>query len=150
MNKKLVLIAAIIIILVIFSFFWYFGNPAVKEQAGEIKNADGAPATEIKSGKVLVVVDFGNGQKNEIETNWQQGATAFDSTKIGMEKLGLVIEHESSSFGVLVKKINDFENGKDGKYWMLYINGQGAATSADKTETKAGDKIEWKFVKPAF
>lgn len=150
MNKKLILIAVIIIILVIFSFFWYFGNPAAKEQAGETKNTDNISAAETKSGKVLVVLDFGDGQKKETETNWQQGATVFDLTKAGAEKLGLAVESQLSSFGVLIEKINNFENGQGGKYWMLYINGQGAATAADKTEAKAGDKIEWKFIKPSF
>lgn len=150
MNKKLVLITSIIIILVIFGFFWYFGNPAAKEQEGEIKNIDNIPAAETKLEKVLVAVDFGDSRKQETETSWQQGATAFDLTKAGAEKLSLAVESQSSSFGVLIEKINNFENGQDGKYWMLYINGQGAATAADKTEVKAGDKIEWKFIKPSF
>lgn len=150
MNKKIIFIIVIIVALIVFGFFWYFGKPAAKEPAGEAANIDGIPATETKSGKALIAVDFGNGQKNETEINFQSGLTVFNLTKIGIEKLGLVVEYKSSSFGVLVEKINDFKNGQDGKYWMLYVNGQSAALAADKIEAKTKDKIEWKFIKPAF
>lgn len=153
MNKKSIIIIAVIIILIGFGFFYRHsgGSFALKpQQAVEIPNEEKAQETETKSEKASLAIDFGNGQKSETEINFQPGLTAFDLTKTGTEKLGLGIEYKSSSFGTLVEKVNSFKNGQDGKYWMFYVNGQPAASAADKIEAKAGDKIEWKFIKPAF
>ena len=153
MDKKIIIIIAIIIALACFGLFhWYSGRDFILGQRQTTGSLDKEEAKEIETRPegALLVIDFGNSQKNETEISFQLNQTVFDLTKAGIERLGLIIEYKPSDFGVLVEKINDFKNGQDGKYWMLYINDKPAVLAADKIEAKSGDKIEWKFTKTSF
>jgi hypothetical protein len=46
---------------------------------------------------------------------------------------------------ILIDSINNDENGKDGKYWQYYVNGDIPMIGADKYSISNGDYIEWTF-----
>ena len=71
----------------------------------------------------------------------QDGKTAIDLLKASYD-----IKTEDSSMGAFVTSIDNTANTKD-TFWMFYVNNELASTSADKFQTKNGDKIEWRFEK---
>ena len=56
------------------------------------------------------------------------------------------IKTEQSSIGVFVTSIDGDENTFD-KYWMFYIDDQLAPVGAEAYQTKADEKIEWRYEK---
>lgn len=67
-----------------------------------------------------------------------------DKTALELLKAKNKIETQESSIGVFVTSINDTPN-QDNKYWMFYVDGNLASTSADQYKTKNGEKIEWRY-----
>lgn len=67
-----------------------------------------------------------------------------DKTALELLKAKNKIEIQESSIGVFVTSINDTPN-QDNKYWMFYVDGNLASTSADQYKTKDGEKIEWRY-----
>jgi len=86
-----------------------------------------------------------NNQPSESDTyvtyEGQAGKTALALLK---EKNSTVVTKDSN-YGPYVDSINGIAGGTGGKYWAFYVNGKLASVGADAYETKAGDKIEWKF-----
>ena len=56
------------------------------------------------------------------------------------------IKTEQSSIGVFVTSIDGDENTFD-KYWMFYVDDKLAPVGAEAYQTKAGEKIEWRYEK---
>ncbi|MGF3554980.1 MAG: DUF6580 family putative transport protein [Thermoplasmatota archaeon] len=46
---------------------------------------------------------------------------------------------------LFVEAINDIENGKDGKYWQYYVNGEFANVGCSRYYLKDNDVVEWRF-----
>lgn len=69
----------------------------------------------------------------------EEGKTALDLLKASHE-----IGTQDSSIGVFITSIDGVKN-EDNKYWMFYTEDQLAPIAADQYETKAGEKIEWRF-----
>ncbi len=55
------------------------------------------------------------------------------------------VETKSSSLGEYVDSINGIKGGTDGKYWILYVNGEMSQIGADQYQTQITDIIEWRF-----
>lgn len=49
------------------------------------------------------------------------------------------------SFGTLVESIEGVANGKEGRYWLYYINGEEAQVGAAEYKVQVGDVIEWRY-----
>lgn len=69
----------------------------------------------------------------------EEGKTALDLLRDKAE-----IQTEDSSLGVFVTSINGTANTNT-NYWMFYVDGKLAPTAADQYQTKAGEKIEWRY-----
>ena len=100
--------------------------------------------------KVSLIIDYGDGNTNSLQSNFRKGMTAFDLLKEKTEKSGLTLKTKTYDIGVLIEAIGHKENGQDGKYWLYYVNGEMPMVSADKKELKPGDKVEFKFEKSLF
>jgi hypothetical protein len=99
---------------------------------------------------VVLAISGGKIQPVTFKMNFIKGMTAFDLLKSGTDELDLSLKTKAYDIGIMVAAIGDTENGKDGKYWMYYVNGEMPMVSADKKELKAGDKVEFKFEKSTF
>lgn len=51
---------------------------------------------------------------------------------------------EHPSLGFFVESINGKKNA-DGKYWILYVNGEQSQKGASQTAVKPNDKVEWRL-----
>lgn len=49
------------------------------------------------------------------------------------------------SFGEYVTSINGVASGTNGKYWLVFVNGQAATRGAGELTTTASDAVEWKL-----
>jgi len=99
---------------------------------------------------VSLIIDYGDGNTDSLQSNFREGMTAFDLLKEKTEESGLTLETETYDIGILIEAIEDKESGQDGKYWLYYVNGEMPIVSADKRELKPGDKVEFKFEKSPF
>ena len=48
---------------------------------------------------------------------------------------------------LLVTTINSIEGGREGRYWLYYVNGEAGLISASRMNTVEGDSVEWLFVR---
>ena len=55
------------------------------------------------------------------------------------------LEYDSSATGVFVKSIEAIPQTKT-SYWLYFVNGNSAKTSAEKFIPAAGDTIEWRLI----
>jgi hypothetical protein len=66
-------------------------------------------------------------------------------TALELLKAKATVITKDSSYGEYVDTVNGVTGGTDGKYWAFYVNGSLAQVGAADYQTKAGDKIVWKF-----
>lgn len=100
--------------------------------------------------RLVLSLEFGPNKTEMTTLEFAQGMTVFDLLKEGAKKLGLAIKTQTYEAGAFVQKIGDTENGKDGNYWIYYVNGQPAQAAPDKVELNAGDAVDWRFEKASF
>ena len=141
-NK--ILIGIIVILTACFLF-----SGVINRFVGEEKTTDPLIPEEKSGEEVILVID--NGVKLEtFMVEFSEGITAFDLLKNKAEELNLDLEIKTYDIGVLIEAIGDEENGRDGKYWMYYVNGEMPMVASDKNKIKVGDKVEFKFEESIF
>ena len=91
-------------------------------------------------------VDFGD---EEEAVELVEAKTAYEALQAAAKNRGWQVEVKQYDFGNLVEAINGQKNTPE-KAWIYFINGQPATQAADKQELKAGDVVEWKYIKPEF
>ncbi|HDY72643.1 MAG TPA: DUF4430 domain-containing protein [bacterium] len=100
--------------------------------------------------EIVLVIDDGEGDSRTFKVGFNKGMTAFDALKNKAKELGLTLKTKTFDIGIMIEAIGNKENGKEGKYWLYYVNGETPMVAADKKELKPGDKIEFKFEKSPF
>jgi len=144
MKKNIYIIAGLGIIIIIGGWLLFtnvFSQPKIEE--------NNIVQETIKK-EATIIIDYGEGSPNSFDIQFEEGATALDLLKNKTEESNITLETKSYDIGVMIEKIGDKKNGQDGKYWLYYINGETPMVSADKTEIKSGDKVEFKFEKSIF
>lgn len=95
--------------------------------------------------KVTVTIDFGDGQKRTgSDISASNALSALQQMAI---KENLDLQLKTYDFGTMVQKIETFENSQE-RAWIYYVNGQGGDVAAEDKTIKAGDTVEWRYVKP--
>jgi len=79
----------------------------------------------------------------------KQGETAFSILKDYLDQKVIPYNTKAYDFGIFVENINGQVSGAD-MAWIYFVNGQSGSIAADKYVLKAGDKVEWKYVRPEF
>ena len=118
----------------------------------EKKIASPAIAVEkITQGKVLYIIDKGEGTISSYHLVLSKHSTVFSLLKEIAEKENFQIETTFyKGMGVLVESIDGVRNGTDNKYWQYWVNNSLPMVSADKKKVSRGDKVEWKFAPASF
>lgn len=101
---------------------------------------------EIKN-EVMLIIDDGVNNPRVFKQTFTKKTTVYDFLKKITEANNISLSTQSSSFGIMITKIGEKENGKDGNYWVYYVNGEMPSVAVDKYELKNGDKVEFKFQK---
>lgn len=100
--------------------------------------------------EIVLVIDDGEGDSRTFKVGFNKGMTAFDALNNKAKELGLTLKTKTFDIGIMIEAIGNKENGKEGKYWFYYVDGEMPMVAADKKELKPGDKIEFKFEKSPF
>lgn len=88
----------------------------------------------------VAVVRPGANQFTQLSYQGQPGKSA-----LALLKTHAKVVTQDSPYGVYVVSINGVAVEANGKYWMLYVNGQRAQMNAGDYITRPGDIITWKF-----
>jgi hypothetical protein len=117
----------------------------------ETQKASQAALEEIIEGRVLYVIDNGEGQVQDYQIVPSADSTVFSLLKELAHKENFEVESKVyEGMGVFVESIAGVKNGTNNKYWQYWVNDELPMVAADKKEIKGGDKIEWKFVPAEF
>ena len=84
------------------------------------------------------------GEVRTIEVTVDAGGTVLDA----LEATGLELDVQDSQYGKFVNAIDGVATGDNGDMsgWLVAVNGQDLAVSADAQEVADGDAITWTYV----
>ena len=101
--------------------------------------------------KATTLISFSADDLGIYEAEVKGKMTALSLLQETTDKLGLALGvKDYGEMGFMVEKIGEKENGDENKYWIYYLNGVSATTSASKLEVRKGDKVEWRFQESNF
>lgn len=103
--------------------------------------------SEESNESVLLVLDFGGGQVSSYTLPFQNGVTAFSVLKVISERKDIALETQQYDFGIFVKSIDGKESSAE-MAWIYFVNREPGSVASDQHTLKAGDVVEWKYVKP--
>jgi hypothetical protein len=103
-----------------------------------VQEAGEAPAT-----KVLLTVNFGNGQLINLTENWREGMTVTDLLQNNRSTSFLM---EGSGASTFLTSLNGVMNeGRGGRNWTYTVNGKYADRSFAVYELRPNDHVLWTF-----
>lgn len=136
MTKKLKLL--ILLLVVASAAFGLFYRKSAAPQT---------PKNEAVLGQATLVMDYGDGKRETVSFAPQPDQTVFDTLKLVAEEKKIALEIQQYDFGVFVKTIGGYKSSAE-MAWIYFVNGTAGTIAADKQAIKAGDLIEWKYIKP--
>jgi hypothetical protein len=120
-----------------------------KAQVSKIAIPSPTPVASVQN-TVSLSIDYGNGQEAiNYQSNFTGNQTALDLLTTLTKTNNVPLTVKKYSFGTLVESVNNVKN-TTALAWIYFVNGQSASIGADQYIVKAGDKIEWKYIKPSF
>jgi len=133
----------------IITICWLLFSDRIGRPFSQEKNEP--PQEENIKNEAVLVINKGEGDSETFTVELKNSTTtAFNLLENKAEELNFVLKTKMYDFGIFIEAIGDKENGRDGKYWMYYVNNEMPMVAADKEEIKSGDKVEFKFEKPSF
>lgn len=105
------------------------------------------PQNSLDQNQATLAIDYGNGKKETSSFIPQPGQTVFDALKSLAQEKGVSLDVQTYDFGVFVKGIGGYASTNE-VAWIYFVNGNSGTIAADQQEIKAGDKIEWRYLKP--
>jgi hypothetical protein len=133
MRKYLLLFLSLGIIL---GLFWSF----------PIKLGPTTKIIEPIKQQVTLVLDFGQGAKREVKVG---AVTAFEALQAAAGEQNFELKTKQYDFGIFVESIGGVENTKE-RAWIYFVNDKAGEVASDKYTLKAGDVVEWKYIKPMY
>lgn len=143
MRKIVALISSALLIGLFFGFLW--GHSSLIP-SGSLSTSQ---PSAVSSQRASLMIDYGNGMVRV----YPDIAVAPGETMLQLLEKQTAIAtlelrtKEFSGLGRLVERIGEMENGDGGKYWQYWVNNVSIPYAADKYVVRAGDVIEWKFLK---
>lgn len=115
-------------------------EPPVEDQLAEIQQREPV-------GEVTLAFDRGEGEgAEEISVVLYPEMTVLSATRAAVDDWGgALVVHETGQ-NAFVVSLGGLENeGRTGRNWEYFVNGDRAVVSAGVRELAAGDRILWKF-----
>lgn len=144
----------IVIFILIFFAGLLIGFSQAKAPAPDYSLNAGTNTANPPESSVNLMIDYGNGEIqafNDLEIT--DGQTAYDLLKkvAAENNLDLKIKDYGGSAGAFIEAINKIENSlTKNQYWQYWVNNRYAEIGAGQYELKAGDVLEWKYVKSQY
>jgi hypothetical protein len=118
----------------------------------------GCISTSVEQGNPVEMVE--NVNMKIISQDWNIDFFAVSTTNVTVaafllecaDHYGFSVEADNwdSYDSLFIEAINDIENGKNGKYWQYYVNGEFAHVGCSLYYLKNNDVVEWRFEKSPF
>lgn len=109
------------------------------------------PEEAVVENKASLMLDFGEEAKVFSDLAFAEGETLFDLTKKVAEENNInFVFDPPGEWGVFIKQIGEQVNGAGDRYWQYWVNNEQVQVAADRYQLKAGDVLEWQFVKSSF
>lgn len=89
-----------------------------------------------------VMIDYGNGVGKKFQWSPNGKSTAWDTLQQASAHSFLEVAVAPDFYPT---SIDQKENGKEGKHWILYINNERIFSSPIEVKISSGDEILWKF-----
>ena len=102
------------------------------------------PQETVATKTAKIVLDFGNGTFEDLETEISETSTAFSMLEQLVSEKGLEMEIKQYDFGVFVQAIDGMESGTD-LAWIYFVNGESGQVAADQQPVSDGDLVEWRY-----
>lgn len=118
-------------------------NQLVRQMIETISLKDKPEAKQ--AAEVSIKVDFGT----EAVEETVKAKTVLEALEALGQLKSWQIKVKAYDFGSLVEEVNGKKNTTD-KAWIYFINDKSGEVAADKQELKAGDAVEWRYIKPEF
>jgi hypothetical protein len=147
-NRLLAILAAAALVLGISMLGGCGNNNAASSSAAQASASSSTAATSETSEQLSVTVSVdltaADGKVETAEVSVPAGATVLEAT----EATSFELDVQDSQYGKFVNAINGVATGDHGDQsgWLVAVNGEDLAVSADAQEVKDGDKIEWRYV----
>lgn len=142
-----ILAKIVLVIAIFFAGFYVGGQPALSPSNGSDK------AVEQGTSQVSVMFDYGDGTLTTVKNiDITSTSTVFDVLKhvTAEEKIDFKYK-EYGDLGVMVDSIGDKTNNfAADQYWQFWVNNAYSTAGASLYRLKAGDVIEWKYIKGQF
>jgi hypothetical protein len=139
MKKKLFITLASILVLLIGIFgFLSWRKDFIFQKS---------PTPQI-SKEITLKINYGDGETS-YDLPATENTTAFSVLEEAANKDNLKLETKKYDFGIFVQAIGNKESTKE-LAWIYFVNGKSGEIAADKMNLKAGDLVEWKYIKPSF
>lgn len=97
--------------------------------------------------KATLIIDDGTESPQRFKMEVSAETTVFDLLK----QTGVALEYTEYDIGIFIDAIGGIWNDrKEKKNWMYYINDERAKKGAGKQIVEPGDKIEWRYEKVSW
>ena len=102
--------------------------------------------------KASVMVDTGAELFGFSELSIGEGDTVWSLLeRIAQEREELSVSStDYGDLGILIERINGYENGSSNQYWQYWVNNEYADVAANQYAVRPGDAIMWKFPSSLF
>lgn len=109
------------------------------------------PATRSPAPTVsaTLVIDFGSQKSTSSTRDLPATSSAFSLLRKVTTRQNIPLTFKEYPFGTMVESINGLKNNSQ-KSWIYFVNGKSPDVGADKYIINSGDRIEWRYIKPAI
>lgn len=97
-----------------------------------------------------LLIDRGLGTILKFDIEAKDNMTVLDALRKVDAQYSVGLETKKYDIGELLTSLADQKSGDGGKYWIYYVNGQGAVNAIDQQIVRPGDRVEFRFEKSSF
>jgi hypothetical protein len=96
-----------------------------------------------------LTIDYGDRKSFSYTQDLPASTSAFSLLQIVTSRQNIPLSFKTYSFGTLVESINNLPNTAQ-RAWIYFVNDKSPNIGADKYILAPGDKVDWRYIKPAF
>ena len=90
----------------------------------------------------VTIVDYGNGVKRKFVGATRDNMSAWDTLQQAAAHSYVTVETMKDFYP---KAIDSWEDGKNGKHWILYLNNEKVLERPIDVKINSGDTVVWRF-----
>lgn len=141
-DKKLLLTVFLVITAAAGGAVFVSRSIVIPQQAVQVPSRETLRERPIP--RVTVMIDDG---ERVATYSGIEASDAFAALSKTAQANGIALETKTYDFGIFVESIGGKRNTSE-RAWIYYVNGISGNVAADKKQVTAGDRVEWRYVRP--